>query len=429
MSGPKGNAVIGQSGGPTMVINQSLTGALVEAKKHGEIIELYGARHGVQGMLKDDFIPLFSQPAFALRQISQTPAAALGSVRHKPTKEECQKIFAAFKKMNVRYFFYIGGNDSAETAFIINSFARSEGYDLRVVHIPKTIDNDLLVTDHCPGYGSAARFVACAFFGDNEDNRALKGVKINVVMGRNAGFLTAASILGKQYPEDGPHLVYLPELPFSVDTFLEDVERVYREHGRALIAVSEGINKQGNRYLKEKEKPEYISTWVNSFVNLTLPEKYMPKGNSKGVEVDSHGNASLSGSSMMGDVLAFIVKNTLGVSRVRADTLGYPQRSFPLAVSEIDAQEAFQVGVDAVIEATGSNFNEGSIALRRVGQKGKYAAETFVTPLQTVQRETKSFPGEWAAEGGSIDEKRFGEYAAPLAGELPLPGRFVKVIN
>ncbi|MFW6181396.1 MAG: 6-phosphofructokinase, partial [Spirochaetota bacterium] len=177
MPGPRGNAVIGQSGGPTAVINRSFIGAIREARKHAEIIELYGARHGIQGMLDNDYVPLLGQPDFVLNQISQTPSAALGSIRHKPGRDECKQIFDNFKKMNVRYFFYIGGNDSAETAYIINSFAAQEGYDIRVVHIPKTIDNDLRVTDHCPGYGSAARYVSCAFIGDNEDNRALKGVK------------------------------------------------------------------------------------------------------------------------------------------------------------------------------------------------------------------------------------------------------------
>jgi 6-phosphofructokinase 1 len=380
-------------------------------------------------MLKNDYIPLFDQPKYALEQVARTPAAALGSVRHKPGKEECERIFDNFKKMNVRYFFYIGGNDSAETAYIVNGFAEEEGYDLRVVHIPKTIDNDLLVTDHCPGYGSAARYVASAFLGDNEDNRALKGVKINVVMGRNAGFLTAASILGRQHPEDGPHLVYLPERPFDLDAFLADVERVYKERGRALIAVSEGISRQGIHNLKPKEKPEYMVTWLRSFVTLTLPEKYLPKGLSKAVEMDSHGNVSLSGSSVMGDILGLVVKSTLNMDRVRADTLGYPQRSFPLAVSETDAREAFKVGVDAVAAATGEGFNEGSIALRRVRNRGGYDVETFVTPLQTVQKETKSFPREWMTDDGRIDEAVFKEYALPLIGELPSAGRFVKVVG
>ncbi len=428
MPGPKGNAVIGQSGGPTAVINRSFIGAIMEARKHEEILEFYGARHGVQGMLKNEYVPLFEQPNFVLQQIARTPAAALGSIRHKPTREECMQIFDNFKKMNVRYFFYIGGNDSAETAYIINSFAAEEGYDLRVVHIPKTIDNDLLVTDHCPGYGSAAKYVACAFIGDNEDNRALKGVKINVVMGRNAGFLTAASLLAKQYPKDGPHLVYIPELPFDIDKFLEEVDRTFKEHGRALIAVSEGINRQGIYNLKEDEKPDYLSTWVNSIVKINLPEKYMPKGDVKKVEVDSHGNVALSGSSMLGDVLAFIVKSNLDIKRVRADTLGYPQRSFPLAISEVDAMEAYRVGVDAVIAATDSNFDEGSIAIRRIEDKGKYEIETFVTPLQSVQRKTKSFPKEWITENNEIDERKFREYVTPLVGELPTTGRFVKAI-
>jgi 6-phosphofructokinase 1 len=423
-----GNAVIGQSGGPTAVINRSFIGAIMEARKHAEIREFYGARHGIQGMLQNEYVPLFEQPNFVLSQISQTPAAALGSIRHKPSSEECKKIFDNFKKMNVRYFFYIGGNDSAETAYLINSFAAGEKYDLRVVHIPKTIDNDLMVTDHCPGFGSAARYVACAFIGDNEDNRALKGVKINVVMGRNAGFLTSASLLARQYPKDGPHLVYIPEQPFDVDGFLADVDRTFQEHGRALVAISEGINRQGIYHLKEGEKPEYISKWLNSFVNISLPAKYIPKSGSKAVEVDSHGNVSLSGTGMMGDLLSIIIKSSLNIDRVRADTLGYPQRSFPLAVSQVDAHEAYRVGVDAVIAAVGDNFDEGSLAIRRVDEDGLYKIETFVTPLQSVQKYTRSFPKEWITQEGSIDERKFREYVNPLVGELPTTGRFVKAI-
>ena len=428
MAGPKGNAVIGQSGGPTAVINKSFIGAIMEARKHDEILELYGARHGIQGMLNNEYVPLFEQPNFVLQQISKTPAAALGSIRHKPGKEECRKIFDNFKKMDVRYFFYIGGNDSAETAYIINSYAAGEGYDLRVVHIPKTIDNDLLITDHCPGYGSAARYVASAFVGDNEDNRALKGVKINVCMGRNAGFLTAASLLAKQYPKDGPHLVYLPEMPFDIDKFLDDVDRTFKEHGRALIAISEGISKQGIYNLKNGEKPEYISKWLSRFIQINLPKKYTPKADSTSVEVDSHGNVSLSGSGMLGDLLALVVKSTLNIKRVRADTLGYPQRSFPLAISEVDANEAFRVGVDAVVAAVQNNFDEGSIAIKRIENKGKYEIETLVAPLQSVQRNTKSFPKEWVKENMTIDERKFREYANPLVGELPMAGRFVKTM-
>jgi 6-phosphofructokinase 1 len=256
----------------------------------------------------------------------------------------------------------------------------------------------------------------------------LKGVKINVVMGRNAGFLTTASLLAKQYPKDGPHLVYMPEMSFDLDQFLKDVDRTFKEHGRALVAVSEGINRQGIYNLKTGEKPEYISKWLNSFVNLNLPKKYLPKEASKAVEVDSHGNVSLSGTGMMGDILSIIVKSSLNISRVRADTLGYPQRSFPLAVSEVDAQEAYRVGVDAVIAAVQDNFDEGSLAIKRVDEEGVYQIETFVTPLQSVQKQTKSFPKEWITDDGRIDERKFREYVNPLVGDLPITGRFVKAI-
>src|ERR1041384_7346882 len=179
----KGNAVIGQSGGPTAVINQSLVGAILEAGRHPEITGFYGALHGVQGVLKEDLIDLRAESAETLERVAATPSAALGSVRKKPTQEECLQIFQVFQAHNVRYFFYIGGNDSAETAEIVSRLSPEAGYDLRVCHIPKTIDNDLLVTDHCPGFGSAARFVALGLMGDDLDNRSLKGVKIDVVMG------------------------------------------------------------------------------------------------------------------------------------------------------------------------------------------------------------------------------------------------------
>ncbi len=427
MSGPRGNAVIGQAGGPTAVINRSFVGAIVEARKHTEIEEFWGALHGIQGMLEDEYVPLFRQPNFVLQQIARTPAAALGSIRKKPTQEECRRIFENFKKRNVRYFFYIGGNDSAETAHVVNDFAGSEGYDLRAVHIPKTIDNDLLVTDHCPGYGSAAKYVACAFMGDKEDNRALQGVKINVCMGRNAGFLAAASVLARQYPKDGPHLVYLPEAPFDIDMFLGHLDDALTEYGRAQIAVSEGINKEGNANVPDDEKPTYWSQEFASWVAFNLPEKYLAEGGAR-QETDSHGNVQLSGSGTLGDVLAAIVRNKLGVKRVRADTLGYPQRSFPLCVSETDAREAYQVGVDAVLAATNSNFDDGSIAIRRIEGAGEYRSETFITPLSSVQRYTKRVPLEWIKGGNNVDERLFRTYAEPLVGDLPMTGRFIQAV-
>ena len=167
------------------------------------------------------------------------------STRDKPDAEYCSKIFTVLKAHNVRYFYYMGGNDSADTCRIVSENAQTAGYDMRVVHIPKTIDNDLLVTDHCPGFGSAGLFVANAFAGINLDNRSLPGVYIGVVMGRHAGFLTAASIFGKKYPDDGPHLVYVPEKAFDIDKFLSDVDRIYKQYGRCVIAASEGICNAG----------------------------------------------------------------------------------------------------------------------------------------------------------------------------------------
>ena len=223
---PQGKAVIGQSGGPTAVINKSLVGFIKEAIK-SDFDEILGARHGLEGMLNQDFVDLSSLSKTQLYGIGKTPAAALGSVRKKPTDSDIEKLVSIFEKQSIRNFFYIGGNDSAETANLVSEGAKSIGYEMKAFHIPKTIDNDLLETDHCPGYGSAARFVAHAFQGDDADNRSLKGIKINVLMGRHAGWLTAASTLGKSTEEDGPHLVYVPEKVFNIDEFLKEVKNVY----------------------------------------------------------------------------------------------------------------------------------------------------------------------------------------------------------
>jgi len=197
MANLKGNALIGQSGGPTVVINESLVGAIEAARKHDEIVKFFGARHGVKGIMEEDFIDLMAQSPEDLEKVALTPAAALGSVRLKPKEKECKIMFEVFKKHDIRYFFYIGGNDSSETANIIREMAQKEDYGIKTIHIPKTIDNDLKENDHTPGFPSAAKFVASAFMGDNQDNRSLPGIKVNIVMGRHAGFLTAASILAR----------------------------------------------------------------------------------------------------------------------------------------------------------------------------------------------------------------------------------------
>jgi 6-phosphofructokinase 1 len=384
----RGRIVIGQSGGPTAVINQSLVGIVIRAQAHGAEA-VYGALHGVQGVLKEAFIDLGRETPDLLERVAKTPAAALRSVRKKPTDEECVRIFEIFKAHDVRWFFYIGGNDTAETAALLNDFAAREGYELACFHVPKTIDNDLRVTDHCPGYPSAAKFVAHAFIGDNLDNRSLPGVKVNVVMGRHAGWLTAASVLARHFPDDGPHLVYLPERDFALDRFVEDVSRVLESRGRCVVAASEGIHGPGGATLVQTK------------------------------ERDSHGNIQLSGSGALGDMLAAELKDRLGPKlRVRADTFGYLQRCFPGIVSAMDAREARRVGEAAADLALKDGAREGSIAIRRL-DGGEYASETFLTPLDTVAKVTKSFPAEWIHGDNDVDMGKFLAYVRPLVGDLP----------
>ena len=390
-----GNMLIAQSGGPTVVINQSLIGAVTEAKKHKAIKRIFGSLHGIQGILNEDFIDLKKESTKTLEEVAMTPSSALGTVRKKPTPADCADIFQVLKKYDVRYFFYIGGNDTAETTHIINEEARKGGHDLRCYHLPKTIDNDLRENDHTPGFGSAAKFVASAFMGDNLDNRALPGVKINIVMGRDAGFLTAASALARVYPDDGPHLIYLPEVPFSETRFIADVKRVYKERGRCVIAVSEGITDR---------KGVAIAAKFNK-------------------EVDSHGNLQLSGSGGLGDYLSGLIKTKTKITRVRADTFGYLQRSFPGVYSERDAQEARTSGAKAVVEAVKGKHASGSIAIRRAKGKG-YKISYERVPLRKVSRETRHVPASYINKAGNDVTKAFINYVTPIVGPLPKIGRF-----
>ncbi|RKY22510.1 MAG: 6-phosphofructokinase [Planctomycetota bacterium] len=392
--GPQGSAIIGQSGGPTAVINQSLVGLIEAARDCPSIDRVWGARHGVVGILADDLVRLDNQSQRTLERVALTPAAALGSVRMKPTREQCLAMFETFRKRDVRYLFYIGGNDSAETAHIVLECARAERYPIRVFHVPKTIDNDLKVTDHCPGFGSAAKFVAQAFMGDNLDNRSLKGVKINVVMGRHAGFLTAASVLGRRADDDGPHLVYVPEVSFNPRRFVADVKRVIERLGRCVVAVSEG---------------------VHDARGVTLAQKLATDA-----ERDSHGNVQLSGSGVLGDHLAGLVRAALPGMRVRADTFGYLQRSFAGCWSETDAAEARAVGRDAVGFAMKSKG--GTVVLKRRPGK-RYGCSTALAPLSKVARHTKDMNPRFITAAGNDITQAFVDYAAPLAGPLHPLGR------
>jgi 6-phosphofructokinase len=388
----QGKVLIAQGGGPTAVINQSVVGAVLESRKFAQVSHVYGAVHGVRGVINEDFLDLTEVSTHNLEAVAATPSSGLCSTRDKPDEKYCSEVFKVCKAHGIRWFFYCGGNDSADTCRILSEQSKKEGYELRVIHVPKTIDNDLLVTDHCPGFGSAAKFVAQAFAGANLDNRALPGVYIGIVMGRHAGFLTAASVLAQRYPEDGPHLVYVPERAFDKKRFLADVKAANKKYGRCIIAVSEGIQDAKGKAIAEQFS---------------------------GGERDSHGNVQLSGTGALGDLLAGWIKSETDIKRVRADTLGYLQRSFLGCVSEVDQIEARQVGEKAAHFAIGHD-QDGSVAMKRVGN---YAIEYFLTPLSTVARKAKEMPTKFVNKDGNGITAAFREYALPLVGDMPVPER------
>ena len=382
----EGNVLVAQGGGPTAVINQSMVGVVLEARKFPQVQKIYGALNGVRGIINEEFLDLTQETTNNLEKVACTPSSALLSTRDKPDDEYCNKIFKVLEAHNIRYFFYIGGNDSADTVRIVNEKAMQSGYELRAIHIPKTIDNDLRVNDHCPGYGSAAKFVAQAFIGVNLDVKALAGVYIGVVMGRNAGFLTAAAAMAQKYPDDGPHLIYLPERPFNSDSFISDVKEVYDKYERCIIAVSEGIADENGTPI------------ISSL--------------SKEVEIDSHGNVQLSGTGALGDLLSDLIKERLGIKRVRSDTFGYLQRSFIGCVSDVDQQEAREVGEKAAQYALWHNV-DGSVTIHRTGI---YSVDYRLTQLSEVARNTRSMPDEFINEAGNGVTDEFKYYLLPLLG-------------
>jgi len=386
MANLSGKVLIAQGGGPTAVINQSLIGAVLESRKFSQVTRVYGATNGVRGIIEENFLDLTQETTHNLEQVAQTPSSALLSTRDKPDEAYCKEIFKVCQAHDVRYFFYIGGNDSSDTVRIVNQNADAAGYEMRCIHIPKTIDNDLVINDHTPGFGSAARFVAQAFMGFNLDNRALPGVMIGVVMGRNAGFLTAAAALGRKYPDDGPHYVYVPERPFSAEGFLADVKKAMDRFGRCVVSVSEGI--------VDKDKNPFMLKLTGSR------------------EADAHGNISMSGSGALGDMLSDLVKDKLKIKRVRADTLGYMQRSFLGVVSDVDAHEAREVGEKAAQFAIWGDV-DGSITIQRTGN---YSVDYKLVSLDDVAAKTKTMPDEFLAPAGNDTTQAFYDYGRPLLG-------------
>ena len=381
-----GKILVAQGGGPTAVINQSMVGVVLEARRFAQVSRVYGALHGVRGILDEQFVDLTQETVANLELVAATPSSALGSTRDKPDIAYCQKIFAVLRAHKIEHFFYIGGNDSSDTVRIVSLQAQQAGYPLRCIHIPKTIDNDLVGNDHTPGFPSAARFVAQAFAGANLDNAALPGVYVGVVMGRHAGFLTAAAALGKKFPDDGPHLIYLPERTFVLEQFLAAVKETYARYGRCVIAVSEGIH-------------DASGAAIASLL-------------SKEVERDAHGNVQLSGTGALADLLCDEIKAKLGIKRVRGDTFGYLQRSFIGCVSDVDQREAREVGEKAVQYAMWGEC-DGSVAIRR---SGDYAVEYALVPLESVAGKTRVMEDEFISASGTGVTDAFRQYLRPLLG-------------
>ncbi|MDQ2820857.1 MAG: 6-phosphofructokinase [Pseudomonadota bacterium] len=378
--------LVAQGGGPTAVINQSLAGVVLAARRHPELGRVYGARHGVRGIVDEDFIDLSFETTAKLERVAATPSSALGSTRDKPDAAYCARIFDALRAHAISHFFYIGGNDSSDTVRIVSEHAQAAGYPLRCIHIPKTIDNDLVGSDHTPGFPSAAKFVAQAFAGANLDNASLPGVYVGVIMGRHAGFLTAAAALGRTFPGDGPHLVYLPERTFDMAHFLKDVQAAYDQHGRCVIAVSEGIHDASG----------------NAIASLLAKE----------VERDAHGNVQLSGTGALADLLCDEIKAGLGIKRVRGDTFGYLQRSFLGCVSEVDQREAREAGEQAVQFALYGD-RDGSVAIQR---SGNYAVNYVLLPLTDVAGKTRVMEDVFINDAGNDVTPAFIDYLRPLIG-------------
>jgi len=381
-----GKILVAQGGGPTAVINQSLVGVALEARRFSQIGHIYGAHHGVRGIIEEDFVDLTQETSHNLEMVANTPSSALGSTRDKPDAAYCHEIFKVLQAHQIGHFFYIGGNDSSDTVRIVSQEAQAANYDLRCIHIPKTIDNDLVGNDHTPGFPSAARFVAQAFAGANLDNAALPGVYVGVVMGRHAGFLTAASALGKKFPDDGPHLIYLPERTFDLNQFLLDVKTMYERHGRCVIAVSEGIH-------------DASGTPITALL-------------AKEMEHDAHGNIQLSGNGALADLLCEEIKSKLNIKRVRGDTFGYLQRSFIGCVSDVDQREAREVGEKAVQFAMWGG-RDGSVAIKRTGF---YSVDYELLPLEAVAGKTRVMEDEFITASGTDVTDAFRMYLRPLLG-------------
>ena len=390
------NAIVGQSGGPTAVINSSLVGVFQAAKSRGAQ-HVYGMRYGVKGLLEEQVVDLSDtlRDNLDIEILKRTPASYLGSCRYKlpvPAEDPAlyEKLFGILKKLDVGYFFYIGGNDSMDTISKLSDYACMTGSDIKFMGVPKTIDNDLFGTDHCPGFGSAAKYIATSMMEVNLDAHVYDTGMIVVmeIMGRHAGWLAASAALASEYGA-GPDLIYLPEVDFSMPKFIEDVKRVYAEKGYCIVAVSEGIHYEDGGFVSE----------------------------AKVAATDGFGHAQLGGLAAM---LAQVVKEETG-AKVRGIELNLLQRCGAHLASETDIEESYMAGKAAVENAI-NGINGRMIGFERGVRDGKYACKTKLIPLMEVANTEKKLPRSWINEEGNGVNHQFVEYALPLIqGEPDLP--------
>lgn len=380
--------LVGQSGGPTAAMNSSLLGVIEAARERAEITEVLGAIDGVEGLLEGKVIDLGQESRATLQSLGRTPAAALGSCRYKLKPEDPDRLLAQLRQLNVGYFAYIGGNDSADTAHTLAQRAAASGQDLRVISVPKTIDNDLPITDHCPGYGSIARFVATTVQDIGRDTEAMHRVdpiKIIEVMGRDAGWVAAASALGKRDERDPPHLIYPPERRLDFDQFLAQVEAAYRRHGHAVIVVAETVRDARGELIGADRDV------VDSFGHRRLVEPARK--------------------------LAALVDERLGL-RARYDRPGTIQRMSTPCQSTVDLAEAYEAGRRAVQALLDGESDQMVTLVRPPGPA--YRCEYGLAPLASIANVAKPLPPEFVPDESANPTAAFRAYAEPLLGG-PLP--------